>query len=398
MPLKGSLRKVLAVGLLGAALCLAFASDASAALWGKKKQAAAPAAQGTETPAGAQPPAPPPLPPDALQARVTELEAENARLQDQYKQVEADRDNVLSQTKVLLGEKSKYQGMQDSLDAQTKELGDAKAKADSLAAEKQNLEQQIAGTMASFDELKKTHQDVQTKNETLATENEQLSLALFQRLENDPQVKRMMDELKAEREKSRVLADEKKKLESDQKKSADQLKRAGEREAKLTKEMADVKGKLEFTEAERNNLLGAVREMEGRLGQAPERFKSMAQENQMLIKETSEMHYNMGVYFTEKKQYDQAINEYERALEFNPENAKVHYNLGYLYSEGFKNHEQAVYHFKEYLKIEPQSPLSEQLRSYILARETQKFDLSGSSWEEKSVEPFKKKGDKKPPT
>lgn len=380
---------------------IAVPSDASAALWGKKKakepaalSEPAPAAPAAAAPVEAAATAPAAAAP---QTSMSELEAENARLKEQMKQLEADRDNVLAQTRILLGEKSKYQESQEALGKQQKELLEAKTRGDSLTAEKAKLEQELASTVASYDNLKKEHESVTAKNENLALENEQLGLALFQRLENDPQVKRMMEDLKTERENTRKHADARKTLEAELKKSSGQLKQSAEREAKLAQELAAAKAKLELTEAERNNLLDTVREQENSLGKAPERFKTLAQENRMLIKESSEMHYNMGVFFTEKKQYDQAINEYERALEFDPDNAKVYYNLGYLYSEGFKNHEQAVYQFKEYLKLEPQSPLSEQLRSYILSRETQSRKVGDRKWEERASDfTFRRKGDAKP--
>ena len=77
----------------------------------------------------------------------------------------------------------------------------------------------------------------------------------------------------------------------------------------------------------------------------------------------------MGVFFTQKKEYDRALTEFQRALDFDPTNAKVLYNLGYLCAEHFENHEKAVEYFKRYLQLSPSSKESEAIKSYVLVRQ-----------------------------
>jgi tetratricopeptide (TPR) repeat protein len=95
----------------------------------------------------------------------------------------------------------------------------------------------------------------------------------------------------------------------------------------------------------------------------------MVAQNQALLHETAEMHYNMAVFFTENKQVAQAEREYLRALDFDPNNVKVHYNLGYLYAEEMENHDKAMFHLEKYLQIVPNSKESEAIRSYIATRQ-----------------------------
>ncbi len=113
------------------------------------------------------------------------------------------------------------------------------------------------------------------------------------------------------------------------------------------------------------------------INQAPGRIKDMAAQNQALVKETAEMHYNMGVFFTENKKFENAEREYVRALEFDPNNLKVHYNLGYLYAEDLNKHDKAMFHLEKYLQIDPNSKESEAIRSYIATRQT--WNSAGST-------------------
>ena len=52
-----------------------------------------------------------------------------------------------------------------------------------------------------------------------------------------------------------------------------------------------------------------------------------------------------------------------------PNNLKVHYNLGYLYAEDLEKHDKAMYHLEKYLQIDPNSKESETIRSYIATRQ-----------------------------
>ena len=101
------------------------------------------------------------------------------------------------------------------------------------------------------------------------------------------------------------------------------------------------------------------------INQAPDKIREMAAQNTTLLRETAEMHYNMGVFFTNNKEFARAEKEYLRALDFDPNHLKVHYNLGYLYAEDLDKQDKAVEHLQKFSQIEPSSKESEAVRSYI---------------------------------
>jgi tetratricopeptide (TPR) repeat protein len=91
--------------------------------------------------------------------------------------------------------------------------------------------------------------------------------------------------------------------------------------------------------------------LEKKIAQMPKKFAELARENKILIKQTALMHYNLGVFYTENKQYSRAIAEFEKAIELNPDDPYAHYNLGYIYAEYLVSRPKAIEHFRQYLRL-----------------------------------------------
>lgn len=84
-----------------------------------------------------------------------------------------------------------------------------------------------------------------------------------------------------------------------------------------------------------------------------------------LKKERGIYHYNLAVAYTQAKLYDDAIMEYNKALENTPDNAEAHYNLGLIYSKARFNQEKAILHYSAYLKMKPDANDIEEVRTII---------------------------------
>jgi len=88
-----------------------------------------------------------------------------------------------------------------------------------------------------------------------------------------------------------------------------------------------------------------------------------------LFKENAVLHYNLGVFYLQRQEYNTAITEFEKVLELNPNDAATHYNLGLIYADYLNNKAKAILHFKRYLAIEPNDKDAERAKKYILTWE-----------------------------
>jgi len=70
-------------------------------------------------------------------------------------------------------------------------------------------------------------------------------------------------------------------------------------------------------------------------------------------REKADLYTKLGTVYTEAKFYDLAIEAYDSSLRLLPVNADVHYNLGILYKHKNNDNKKAVYHLKEYLRLNP---------------------------------------------
>jgi tetratricopeptide (TPR) repeat protein len=83
------------------------------------------------------------------------------------------------------------------------------------------------------------------------------------------------------------------------------------------------------------------------------------------VTEADRYHYNLGVIFTQNKEFEQAVKEYKMALEFNPRNAKAHYNLGIIYDDYFKDKTNARVHYRNFLSLDPISDEADTVREWL---------------------------------
>lgn len=67
----------------------------------------------------------------------------------------------------------------------------------------------------------------------------------------------------------------------------------------------------------------------------------------------------------QNKKYDEAIAEYEKALEFDENYAYAHYNLGVLYDSYKKQPEKAIAHYEKYLKLMPDEKDAAKVKEWL---------------------------------
>ncbi|HTL70814.1 MAG TPA: tetratricopeptide repeat protein [Candidatus Eisenbacteria bacterium] len=298
------------------------------------------------------------------------LQAENGKLKKDYQSVSTDRDNILKQTKALFAEKEQMDALRQANEDLTKANETITKQKDSLHRDNQTLRQKGEAAAKQLDALKTAQ--LKTKGDLSAaeTENKTLKTALQRSVEQSPQYQKLTAESRAIKEENDTLKKTVQALDQKLKSTLDRIKKIQDRDLKFAKQADGLKAETAKIKQERDKLKATNNEMNKLVEDAPRKFQAMAAENKKLTAETANMHYNLGVFFSQQRNYERAVKEFERALEFDPNMANAHYNLGYLYSERLERHDLALAHFNRFLEINPSAKESEVVRSYILLRQS----------------------------
>jgi chromosome segregation ATPase len=337
----------------------------------------------------------------AADARAQQSGGDCAQLKKDYDALKLEHDNTLAQTQALIKYKNKAGAMEDALRQADVVKGQLIKEKEEALSQVAQLQEKVKGmdTMVvkaaeerdaykkSFEkasveniigeEAKKKTEDQKKEQQTLAQRSRDLEariLAAQQASLKDKveiescrrQLLEAKERFEAARQRSVDLA---KKLEEAPKEVAALYEKEGavlkrqieELESRLRlaeraslkeqtqtefykQQIAEVKKKYE--DAKQQN-----RALERKLDSIPKKFAELARENKVLVKRTSTMHYNLGVFYTQNKEFDRAVAEFEKAAELNPEDSASYFNLGYIYAEHLLNRPRAVMHFKRFLKL-----------------------------------------------
>jgi len=82
--------------------------------------------------------------------------------------------------------------------------------------------------------------------------------------------------------------------------------------------------------------------------------------------EEKEPHFVLGNSRFNGMEYDGAIEAFEESLEVNPHSAQAHYRLAQLFDTKRPNPAAAIYHYQEYLRLDPQADNAEVINQRIL--------------------------------
>jgi tetratricopeptide (TPR) repeat protein len=284
-----------------------------------------------------------------------------------YDALEKDRNNLLVQTKRM----AKERGEVTSAKAALERVKNVKKLFDS---EKKEFEKEKLELMAQLDKYKIDMPAVEEENNTLKASLESLKTELNAARSEDVVktyegkmaaltgqyqkeigvMEKKCDELEAE---IKVARKEAQKIERNFRKSE---KRVGGLRASLD----EYKEKYKKAEKINKELVREVREI-------PKKFSEMARQNKNLIKETAQMHYNLGVFYTNNLEYKRAIAEFAKAVEINPEDSHSHFNLGYIYAEYPVDRKKAIEHFRHYIRYAGRNDKDvDWVKKYLLTWET----------------------------
>ncbi|MDO8748541.1 MAG: tetratricopeptide repeat protein [Candidatus Omnitrophota bacterium] len=279
-----------------------------------------------------------------------EFKNKYATLQKEYDAIIADRDNVLVQTRFLLSQKEKVKEAEAWLE-EMKKKGEALEK-EKIESESKNLklQEKIADSENKIEEL------ISEKGRAV-NEKKQLEELIARERDKNPILK-LEDEKAKLREELVLVNAGSKQVKLDLKQSQAQVSKLNgeilksKQELSASKEQAEEsRHKVESLNRDYAQALNKNRILEEKVVQTPKKFAEIARQNKALIKQASNMHYNLGVFYTKNKEYSRAIAEFEEAVKLRPDDAYCHFNLGYIYAEYLVNRPKAIEHFRHYLRV-----------------------------------------------
>ncbi|MFH1288608.1 MAG: hypothetical protein ABII25_07930 [bacterium] len=84
-----------------------------------------------------------------------------------------------------------------------------------------------------------------------------------------------------------------------------------------------------------------------------------------LTKEKFNYYYVKAVNLFQKRMFEDAVLEFEKAGKLNPKSPKIDYNLAIIYDDHLKDKKRAVGHYKQYLKLNPKAADRDEVKEWI---------------------------------
>ena len=288
-----------------------------------------------------------------------DLKDNYAKLERDYNNLSLDRDNLINQAKSLLGNKGRAEELEGILLASKKESAIFEKDNNDLVNKNLGLEEKCEKLETDIGRLrneKKRAEDLLAK-ERHKSQIKRLEQENVQLMKELNAVKLSLNQFRSESGRYKDLsARAQSSLESGNKSL----------EAKI-EELDKLRLKVETLNKAYSEAVKKNREMERRVLSTPGKFAELARQNKTLIRQTANMHYNLGVFYTKNKEYTRAVAEFEKALELKPDDDYSHFNIGYIYAEYLVNRPKAVEHFRHFLRLTKSSDKDvDWVKKYIL--------------------------------
>ncbi len=288
-----------------------------------------------------------------------DLKDSYAKLERDYNNLSMDRDNLINQAKSLLGNKGRADELEGLLAENKKEREIFEKDNNELVNKNLGLEEKCEKLETDIGRLQN---EKKRAEDLLAKERDKSQI---KRLEQEKaQLQKELNALKLSLSQVRAESGRYKDLSA---RTQSNLESGNKSLETKTEELEKLRLKVEtlnksYSEAVRKN-----RELEQRVLTTPGKFAELARQNKTLIRQTANMHYNLGVFYTKNKEYTRAVAEFEKALELRPDDDYSHFNIGYIYAEYLVNRPKAVEHFRHFLRLTKSSDKDvDWVKKYIL--------------------------------
>jgi len=293
---------------------------------------------------------------ETLKPGYEKIDKETKEIKDKYEAlvkeheaIKEDRNNLLSQTKNMLAERSRSKEIEELLEK-------VKADKESLEKEKAELSVQVTSLKDEIDKLQGAKMDALKDRDGIKAE--------YERIKEAWSVKNLQKIISG-------LKKKKSDLESKFKRAQKENEQLKKQKFELTKDKEGLTEELNGLKKNYADSLENGKKLERQIKEMPDKFVEVSYQNKMLLNETAEMHYNLGVFYTKNKEYRRAIAEFEKVVEINPQDAYSHFNLGYIYAQYVVDRKKAIQHFRLYVNYAKKDDKDvDWAKKYLLTWET----------------------------
>ncbi|MFH0839250.1 MAG: tetratricopeptide repeat protein [Candidatus Omnitrophota bacterium] len=277
------------------------------------------------------------------------LVKEHEAVRKENEAMKVDRQNLMSQIKELLIYRNRVKECEELMTKITEDINTLQKQKQELESTNLSIQQELAALQQS-----------ETK---MAEERDRLREVVAKK-EKSNKTKELSDKISAlQREKNRVDNNlNQTKKENEQLKA--RVEKAETHIEQLSAQLADYKKNYDIASKDNKKFEQEIRNM-------PSKFTEVARQNKILVRQTAEMHYNLGVFYTKNKEYERATAEFEKVIEIDPNHSYAHFNLGYIYAEYLVNRKKAIEHFRHFLRLAKSDDAdADWVKKYILTWET----------------------------
>lgn len=257
------------------------------------------------------------------------LKDENLRLLKDNEAIKVDRENLMAQIKTLLPERTRVAEFGASLEKANRDLA-------ALTKEKAELQDSNLSQKAAIDQLQAAQKGLIAKWDTLKTSCDKSEMMI-----KNKDLNRKVGELQKD----------KNALQNNAKRKDSEFEQLRQQKIKVDSENTNLKSQLKETKQSLADAVQKNKKMWEAIQNTPKKMAELARQNKLLIAQTADMHYNLGIFYSKNKQYDRAAIEFEKVVEIDPNHAYAHFNLGYIYAEYLVNRQKASKHFRYYLGL-----------------------------------------------
>ena len=289
------------------------------------------------------------------------LREKNSTLMEAYEKLQSDQQTIVEQLNRLRRDSQRCDAVKETYDQMTLEN-------EAFIEENKALEVEKQEVKVTLENLKLHVQDLNKENEELH------SLLSEAQVDDEEKLRKIRGKVQKEMEdlvnRTKTLKDENTNLDKQLKEARMNTAVLQSTDQRLQVELDTYKKDLTDVQEDYLGMKQENRYLSQQASEFPKKFTDLARHNRKLVKETADMHYNLGVSFIKSQEYERAVKEFTQVIELKPDDAEAHYNLGYIYAEHLVDRPTAIKHFKDYLAYAKDAADRDWVKQYIFTWQT----------------------------